>query len=577
MKQETKQKTRRFSIKGKLLIVCGLMIVGVVLLLGSNFYLRSEEDMTGMGVEQAQAAARMAANQIDGDILPGLVPGDEDSEGYQTQLAKLRKIQEICGVKFLYVLTTDKKNVYYAMDTDTELNEVIGEKFEVSYEELADAFGGQEYVQDYIDYTEEGDLISAYIPIYDSEGKVAGLLGSDYDASRVVQRLKETKQRVFAIGGIGLALALVFSGLVISQIMRGMKRVNGKIYELVHNEGDLTQTLDVKSGDELELMADNLNELLAYIRGIMLRISDNSNRLNTSAQLVSEHLTGAEESVTDVSAMMEEMSSSIEETTASLNQVAEAVSMIYERINDIAAKAQQGTITAEEIAAKAQGLHTDAEEKQQKVHEQAEEMTASVNEKIEQSKSVEEINALTENIIAITSQTNLLALNASIEAARAGEAGRGFAVVAEEIGNLATNSAETASQIKAVSSQVIASVEGLAVEAQNMVRFVEETALGGYRRLLEASEDYSKDAASIHHVMQEFSEHAEELGTVIDGIKEAVQTVNAAMEENTRGVVSVAENSSKLTVTTGEIAAEAETNKQIAEQLGSEVGRFKLV
>lgn len=317
-----------------------------------------------MGVEQAQVAARMAANQMDGDILAELVPGGEASEEYQKRLAKLREIQEVCDVKFLYVLTTDQKKVYYAMDTDPELYEVIGNEFEVSYEELADAFGGHEYVQDYIDYTEEGELISAYIPVYDSEGKVAGLLGSDYDASHVVQRLNETKQRVFAIGGIGLVLALLFSGLVISQIVKGLKRVNGKIYELVHNEGDLTQTLDVKSGDELELIANNLNELLAYIRGIMSWISDNSNQLNTSAQLVSEHLEGAEESVTDVSAMMEEMSSSIEETTASLGRVAEAIAMIYDRISDIGAKAQQGNVTAEGIASKAQELHADAEEKQ---------------------------------------------------------------------------------------------------------------------------------------------------------------------------------------------------------------------
>lgn len=571
-----KQKTRGLSIRIKILLVCALMIAGVVALMGLNFYQRVEEDLTGMGVEQARVAAKIAAGQIDGDLLAGVEPGGETAADYQAQLEKLRKVQNICGVKFLYVLQTDGQDVYYAMDTGAEDEPVIGVDFEIPYEEVAVPFGGEEYVPNYIDHTEYGELITAYIPVWDSEGNVTGVLGSDYDASYVAGRLSETKQRILVIGGLGMVISMLIAGLVVGQITKGLKRVNNKIYDLVHNEGDLTQTLDVKTGDEMELMAGNVNELLTYIRGIMLRISDNSTKLNGSARLVAKRLTGAEESVTDMSATMEEMSASVEETTASLNQIVEAISMIYDQIGDIAAKAQQGNATAEEIEEKARGLHADAEQKQQQAHSDAEKMTASVNAKIEQSKSVAEINTLTENIIAITSQTNLLALNASIEAARAGEAGRGFAVVADEIGKLAANSAETASKIKEVSGQVIASVEGLAVEAENMVRFVEEVAMEGYGRLLDASEDYSKDAADIHQTMRTFAEHAEHLGTAIDGIKDSVEAVNTAMEENARGVTVVAETSAELSEMTSDIAVEADGNLEIAEQLGIEVGKFKL-
>ena len=77
---------------------------------------------------------------------------------------------------------------------------------------------------------------------------------------------------------------------------------------------------------------------------------------------------------------------------------------------------------------------------------------------IQESKKVEKVSELTNDILNIADQTNLLALNASIEAARAGEAGRGFAVVASEIGKLSESSRDAAVNIQSINSTVIGTV-----------------------------------------------------------------------------------------------------------------------
>ena len=204
----------------------------------------------------------------------------------------------------------------------------------------------------------------------------------------------------------------------------------------------------------------------------------------------------------EVSATMEQMSAAMEESTATLNQISESMEAVYTNINYISEQAETGNHYAEKIEEKADKVYHYAEEEQNNAHALVLELADSVNDKIRKSKSVEEINLLTENIISITGQTNLLALNASIEAARAGEAGKGFAVVADEIGKLASNSANTAAQIKQVSTQVISAVEGLALEAEKMLQFMEETAMEGYRKLLGSSQEYREDAQNIHGMME---------------------------------------------------------------------------
>ena len=570
-----KIRTRRLTIRAKILIPSIIIVVLVCGLMGYNSYTRFEKSMVRMGVEEADMAATIVADSLDAKLVYKVTVGSEGTQVYQNLQGDLRKKQKACGIAFLYTLYTDGKKVYYGVDSDEDAAKV-GDEFADSYAELEPVFGGKEYIQDYIDHTEDGDLITVYKPIEDNAGKVVAILGCDYDASSITAELQKAVVQTLQIGGICLILAILILTIIVSRITKGLMQVNAKIYDLVHNEGDLTQKLDVRSGDELELIAGNVNELLAYIRKIMIGISSGSMRLMSSSRKMVDHLSSADESITDVSATMQEMSAAMEETTSSLNQITEAIDEIYSSVERIAGNADAGKVSSQEMESRASGANDAAAEGEKKANIETEKMADSLNEKIAKSKSVEQIEILTSNIIEITEQTNLLALNASIEAARAGEAGRGFAVVADEIGKLAGNSADAAAKIRQVSAEVIQAVDELAERSQQMIEFVRNSTEEGFGGLVATSENYATDANAMRAMMEQFAQTAEELRSTMDGIRESISAVNIAVEESAKGIAGVSESSVQLTGNVNDIQSEASDNNGIAEDLATEVGKFKL-
>lgn len=573
-----KSKVRKLSIRFQILIPAGALALAICVLLGMNAFMRIRDGMVAMGVQQAEMAANVAYSCINGDSLLSIKDGAEDTPEYKQMLEELRSVQELCGIAFLYTLYTDGNgNLYYGIDTDTSDNQMMpGDLAKMPYEDFADAFKGNPYVQDYIDETADGDLISAYLPIYDSKGQVIGILGCDYDAAYVVDRMNASFRSTLQISVFLFVLAILVLNAIADIIMRRLRKVDQKIYDLVNHEGDLTQKLDIRSGDELELIADNVNALLEYIRKIMLNISANSDQLNESAGSVVNNLTRSKDNISDVSATMEEMSAAMEETSASLFQVNESIYEIGRTANFIAQKASEESQASGITVKKVQDVYSKAETDRRDAGKQAAEMSVRVNDRIERSKAVKQIEALTEEIINITDQTSLLSLNASIEAARAGEAGKGFAVVAGEIGSLAVNSAKAAEEIQKVSQEVVDAVNDLAREAESMIRFMNETAMTGYEMLLQNSRDYQTDVERLSEMMESFSRESQELRSNIDSIKEAIEAVNIAVEESTKGIVSVTEQATDLSHGIENINKEAASNRDVAEQLGQEVNKFKL-
>ena len=344
-----------------------------------------------------------------------------------------------------------------------------------------------------------------------------------------------------------------------------------------NNEGDLTERIPVKTKDEIGQMSEGINSFIEQLQNVMRKLKSESEELMISAGTVRDEISKSNENAENVSAAMEEMSASIEEISATLSQIAHGSESISGQIEDVNCRVQNGADLVKTIKSHAGSMHHNTVDSKETAIKIISEIRTAVDEALIESRNVEKINGLTGEILDITSQTNLLSLNASIEAARAGEAGRGFAVVADEIRVLADNSAQTASNIQNISNVVISAVEKLAKNSENMLKFINEKVMKDYDDFVGVAGQYEKDADDINEILSNVAANTNEISSTMQAMNTGIGDISVAVDENAKGVTSVAENAVSLVEAFTNIQKETESNQEISSKLTNEVNRFKKV
>lgn len=347
--------------------------------------------------------------------------------------------------------------------------------------------------------------------------------------------------------------------------------------KLNRDEGDLTERITTKSNDEIGELVNGVNGLLEKLQSTMGILKTETLNMNNSVYKITEGIVDSNENATGVSATMEELSASMEEVAATLTHVNDGVQEVLEISQTMNEQAKQGADFITDVKKKAQGIKEETEDSKNSTVDMIRDIRALLEVAIRNSKNVDKINELTNEILSISSQTNLLALNASIEAARAGEAGRGFAVVADEIGKLASDSAETANNIQSISVMVTQAVEELSKNADEMLQFIDERVLVDYDKFVDVATQYHDDADDINQTLQHFYNNARRLEETMEAMTNGIDGIATAVNESAQGVTIAAQNTGQLVEALGGIENEANANKGISDLLSGEVSKFKYI
>lgn len=563
-----KQAGVRVSIKAKMLV--GFILIALLSSIavgGITFKVISDYEINQVK-EKLKMLAQLGADSIDAELHSSLRPGDEEKEEYTALLEKLREFKETSGLTFLCTYVPyNEDRVQFVMDTDeTEGQGKIGDYFpsedtgEKVDNELLESFKGEVTVNAEPREDEYGVFLSGYAPLKNADGEVVAVVGGDLS----IDAVEKMQQKLLLFIGAGILVSVVVSiaaALYLSnRISRPVGLMVDGLEDVVRNSGDLTQKINIQTGDEIELLAEKTNELLANIRQIINKIREAAESIKGNSLEITSAMEQTSGALETVNQAIGEIAVGAGQQSDVVNDSSQKIEVLSAQINVLSENAKEINQSTEEAISYTDESTAAMAELQQKF-KVSEEIVSTVSETVKRLESKSgEIVKIIKVITDISEQTNLLALNAAIEAARAGEQGRGFAVVAEEIRKLAENTTVSAKEI----STHITDIRNESVETAEAMSQIVETI---------ASQSASMNNTS--HRLTGITKTVVRISENTGNIDTAIKNVYSDKEEVLTLIRDIKKDSEKMAAATQEVNAASEEQYAILEGISDSVQQLK--
>ncbi|UPV81161.1 methyl-accepting chemotaxis protein [Bacillus rugosus] len=473
-------------------------------------------------------------------------------------LLKTTKKVNIGKQGYAFIMTKDKKVV--AHPNETSGTELKGDWLD----KVLNADKGD------FQYTMDGDKKKMAFDTNKLTGwKVGGTMYLD--------EIHEAAQPVLHIALIVLAAAIIIGIIVMTLIIRSittpLKQLVGSSKRI--SEGDLTETIDIRSKDELGELGKSFNNMASSLRSLIHTIQDSVDNVAASSEELTASAAQTSKATEHITLAIEQFSNGNEKQNENIETAAEHIYQMNDGLTNMAQASEvitDSSVQSTEIASEGGKL----------VHQTVGQMNVidkSVKEAVQVVRGLEtkskDITNILRVINGIADQTNLLALNAAIEAARAGEYGRGFSVVAEEVRKLAVQSADSAKEIEGLIIEIVKEIntslgmfQSVNQEVQTGLDITDKTEIS-FKRISEMTNQIAGELQNMSATVQQLSASSEE----VSGASEHIASIS---KESSAHIQDIAASAEEQLASMEEISSSAETLSSMAEELRDMTKRFKI-
>ena len=381
---------------------------------------------------------------------------------------------------------------------------------------------------------------------YDKAGEAADKKSS-FVSQQTIEHVESQQTTLMVISALIILITLVIGFLGPKALSNALIELSNQIKKLNSGDGDLTRRINSKRQDEVGQVANDFDQLVSDLGGLIGTILDQSSKVITGVDSLNQ-------GVGQVTIRNQQQSESVEVIVTAVNELSYG-------IKDVANNAQLTTTELDQV----NNLTKEGIEITNNSVKEIENLSVTIDDAANVianlSEKSDEIASVVDTIRGIAEQTNLLALNAAIEAARAGEQGRGFAVVANEVRTLASRTQESTQNIQ----QIIESLHSGVKQAVSSINIGSD-----------ASKTTVELASGTLNALDEIATACQRVSDV------ALQTATAT-EEQSQVANDISENLTTLSESTGSslgVSKENETLSSLtyndANDLSKLVSRFKL-